>query len=99
MLFRHGDVLIQRASSIPEGAERLRHRTLAHGELTGHSHTILEKSDVVLWQSGANLFLQIDSVQATVVHQEHSPIEIPRGIYRVWRQREYTPERIVMVRD
>jgi hypothetical protein len=99
MLFRHGDVLIQKVASIPEGAKRLRHRTLAHGELTGHSHEILEKSGAALWQSGAELFLEIESAQATVVHQEHSPIEIPRGNYRVWRQREYTPERIIMVRD
>ena len=30
---------------------------------------------------------------------EHDPIEIPQGIYEIWRQREYTPERIITVRD
>jgi len=99
MLFRHGDVLIQKVSKLPQDAKRLRHRTLAHGELTGHSHTIRERKRVALWQSSTQLFLHIESPHATVVHQEHAPIEIPQGIYRVWRQREYTPERIVVVRD
>ena len=99
MLFRHGDVLIQKVSKLPKEVKRLRHRTLAHGELTGHSHQIQEKDRVALWQSASELFLQIQGPHATVVHQEHAPIEIPKGIYRVWRQREYTPERIVVVRD
>lgn len=99
MLFRHGDVLIQKVSKLPGTAKQLKHRTLAHGELTGHSHSIKEKDGVALWQAAGELFLRIEAKQATVVHQEHAPIEIPHGIYRVWRQREYTPERIVVVRD
>ena len=99
MLFRHGDVLIQQVSELPAAAKPLKHRTLAHGELTGHSHRMKEKDGVALWQSAQELFLRIDADLATVIHQEHAPIEIPRGIYRVWRQREYTPERIVVVRD
>jgi hypothetical protein len=99
MLFRHGDVLIQKVSKLPKEVKRLSHRTLAHGELTGHSHRIQEKDDVALWQSRDELFLEIGGRFATVVHQEHAPIELPQGVYRVWRQREYTPERIVVVRD
>ena len=99
MLFRHGDVLIQKVTEVPKEARRLRHRTLAHGELTGHSHQIQENQCSSLWQSASELFLRVEAARVTVVHQEHAPIEIPRGIYRVWRQREYTPERIVVVRD
>ena len=99
MLFRHGDVLIETVSKIPQGAKRLSHRTLAHGELTGHSHQVCEKEMATLWQEAGELFLEIRGKQATVVHQEHAPIELPKGSYRVWRQREYTPERIVVVRD
>ncbi|WP_254512423.1 hypothetical protein [Anatilimnocola floriformis] len=98
MLFRHGDVLIQKVKDLPEEKERLKHRTLAHGELTGHSHQIREKH-ATMWQSGELLFLEVEGQPATVVHQEHGPIELPPGYYRVWRQREYTPERIVVVRD
>ena len=98
MLFRHGDVLIQKVANLPDEKKQLKHRTLAHGELTGHSHSIREKH-VQLWQAANELFLEIADVPATVVHQEHAPIELPPGNYRVWRQREYTPERIVVVRD
>jgi hypothetical protein len=99
MLFRHGDVLIQKVSRLPKAVKRLTHRTLAHGELTGHSHQIREHEGVELWQSDSELFVQVAGQRATVVHQEHAPIELPRGTYRVWRQREYTPERIIVVRD
>lgn len=99
MLFRHGDVLIQTVSEIPQAARRLGHRTLAHGELTGHSHHIREGDQIVLWQTTTELFLHVESPHATVIHEEHAPIELPQGLYRVWRQREYTPERIVVVRD
>jgi hypothetical protein len=35
----------------------------------------------------------------TVVHEEHRPITLTSGYYRVWRQREYSPEEIRVVRD
>lgn len=98
MLYRHGDVLIQKVSKIPAAKKRLKHRTLAHGELTGHSHQIREKN-AVLYQAASELFLEVEKKAATVVHQEHGPIELPPGLYRVWRQREYTPQKIVVVRD
>ncbi len=28
---------------------------------------------------------------ATVTHEEHGPIRLEKGSYRVWRQREYVP--------
>ncbi|WP_273557165.1 hypothetical protein [Methylobacterium frigidaeris] len=37
--------------------------------------------------------------QARVVHDEHGTIALARGVYRVWRQREYTLQRIVTVQD
>jgi hypothetical protein len=98
MLYRHGDVLIQKVAKLPAERKQLKHRTLAHGELTGHSHSIKEKN-CTLWQAGTELFLQVGGDFVTVIHQEHGPIELPKGYYRVWRQREYTPERIVVVRD
>jgi hypothetical protein len=34
-----------------------------------------------------------------VIHEEHQPITLEPGIYRVWQQREYTPEAIRRVVD
>lgn len=98
-MYRHGDVLLAGADEIPSGAKRLMHLTLAEGELTGHSHRIAERDAATLFEFNRELFLQVTADRATLVHQEHGPIELPRGAYRVWRQREYSPKEIVTVRD
>lgn len=98
-MYRHGDVLVASEPQIPAGARRLRHLVLAEGELTGHSHRIAEPGSAALYRSGQDIFLEVVAPKATLVHQEHGPIELPRGVYRVWRQREYSPREITVVRD
>jgi hypothetical protein len=99
MLWRHGDVLIASVGSIPEAAVERPHAVLAEGEITGHSHRIAEVGAAVVLEHGGMLYLRVVAPAATVVHQEHRPIDLPRGTYRVWRQREYTPEAIRTVID
>lgn len=98
-LFRHGDLLVQLAAEIPENARPLVHLVLAEGELTGHSHRIAERDAAHLYQSTSGMFRSVTSDSATLIHQEHGPISLPKGIYRVWRQREYLPREIRTVRD
>lgn len=98
-LYRHGDLLVQQASEIPEDARQLQHLVLAEGELTGHSHRIAERDAAVMYQSDEGTFLRIVGERATLIHQEHGPIVLGTGVYRVWRQREYTPQAIRIVRD
>jgi hypothetical protein len=99
MLWRHGDVLIGSAKEIPAGAQRKPGTVLAHGEITGHSHRFSDANAVKLWEHGGQLFVEVIADSATVVHEEHMPITLPRGSYRIWMQREYTPQAIVRVRD
>lgn len=99
MLWRHGDVLIARVEAVPERARPAPTSILAHGEVTGHSHRIADPDSVRIWQEGETLFVQVVAATARLVHEEHAPIELPRGLYRVWRQREYTPKAIVRVSD
>ncbi len=99
MQVRHGDVMIEKVRSIPANAKKQQHLTLAEGELTGHSHRIQEKGAATLFRSASQLYLRVTADTATVFHEEHAPISLPKGVYRVWRQREYTPKRIVVVRD
>ncbi|MFN6563820.1 MAG: hypothetical protein RMY28_029040 [Nostoc sp. ChiSLP01] len=99
MLYRHGDVLLKRIASLPIGAQKRVGTTLAHGELTGHSHRIQQSHTVQLWANGNELFLEVKEPTATLVHEEHRAIELPQGLYRVWRQREYRPEAYVEVAD
>jgi hypothetical protein len=97
--YRHGDVLIEQVDALPNQREKVQHTTLAHGEVTGHSHRIQEVADADLYQTSRGLFLHVRGMSVTVVHQEHDSITLLSGFYRVWRQREYSPEEIRVVRD
>jgi hypothetical protein len=103
-LYRHGDVLIAKVNMLPNGVQPVQSQqgktvTLAYGEVTGHSHRIRQTSDAQLWQSGSDMFLEITGNSATLVHEEHKAIELPQGVYRVWKQREYRPDAYVDVMD
>ena len=97
-MWRHGDVFIAAVKSIPGDARMRPQPVLAYGELTGHSHRIEDPDAAQMYESGATLFLDIKADSATVVHQEHKPITLPRGFYRVWQQREYAPRELRMFR-
>lgn len=99
MQYRHGDVMIERVNSLPADKKKLQHTILAHGEVTGHCHRIKEQGVAVLFEATGNLYLDIAAVSATVTHEEHAPISLPKGLYRVWRQREYSPQEIRIIRD
>jgi hypothetical protein len=90
-MYRHGDVFIA-TGEISKGAKQLPHCVLAEGEVTGHRHEIEEPSTADLLQFRGKLFLRVTAKQATLVHQEHKPIALPKGDYRIWIQREYEPK-------
>lgn len=98
-MWRHGDVLIAAIDAIPEKAEHIPGSTLAYGEITGHSHRIAEPNAAELWEVGGQLFLKVVVPKATLIHEEHGPIELPLGTYRVWMQREYSPTEIRRIVD
>ena len=103
MMWRQGDVFIQAIGAIPSSARAapLPHGTLVHGELTGHSHRVdnLDSATVFSGQTPNELFLEVKAKLARIVHEEHAPIQLAPGSYRVWRQREYSPEAIRVVVD
>jgi hypothetical protein len=98
-MWRHGDVLIAVIETLPPQATRRPGAVLAHGEITGHSHRIAGPGTAELWELGGMLYIKVVAEAATVVHEEHRPITLPRGLYRVWQQREYTPQAIRTVID
>jgi len=103
--FRQGDVFIMRVDSVPTNAKPVDRENgkivLAHGEVTGHAHTI---NDTVtdpfasLFATEDAVYLSVDN-EVAVVHQEHDAITLPAGNYQVRRQREYTPQEIRNVMD
>lgn len=98
-MWRHGDVMIARTESIPATAKLRPDVILAYGESTGHSHQIEFPATAELWELDGQLYLKVVAENARVVHEEHKPITLERGLYRVWKQREYTPERVRPVYD
>jgi hypothetical protein len=105
MQFRQGDVLVTKIRSIPRAAtEKARDAgriVLAYGEVTGHAHAIMDKTATLfslLDDGKEELYLEADGT-VTLRHEEHAPVEIPGGVYRIVRQREYSPEAIRNVAD
>jgi len=98
--FRQGDVLVERTQSIPANAAKqpaMERVILAHGEVTGHAHAI--EGTATSWLSGGQAVAVRVNRPTKIVHQEHAPVPLRRGMYRVIRQREYAPESIRNVAD
>ena len=93
VLWRHGDILIQTVESIPKYALKIAQPVLAEGEATGHRHRIQNRRAACLYQNKylqGEMFLDVVQEFANLVHPEHDTIRLPKGQYRIWRQREYT---------
>jgi hypothetical protein len=96
---RQGDVLLVPVDEVPDGA-RPRGRVdgrvvLAEGEVTGHAHAI-RSTGATLLGAGDERYLRV-TTPVTLDHEEHSPIEVAPGTYRVVIQREYVPPEISVV--
>lgn len=98
MLYRHGDVLIQHVEGLPDALPRTG-TTLARGEVTGHSHRFQDPGAVQLYQAGLDTYVRVLADSADLIHEEHHTISLPRGDYRVWMQREYSPDAVRRVAD
>ena len=90
-LWRQGDVIIQAVAWLPEGGIRRQGTVLAHGEVTGHSHQVEAPDYAELWSVQDKLYLRV-LAPTRIVHEEHRPIPLEPGDYRIWQQREYIPE-------
>jgi hypothetical protein len=98
-MWRHGDVMLAEAAAVPPGAKLQRTTVLAYGEVTGHSHRIADPATAEVWELNGTHYLNVTDALATLIHEEHKPIPLPQGVYRVWIQREYTPAEIRRVID
>jgi len=99
--YRQGDVLLVQVDSLPPDAgledKSSSDIVLAYGEVTGHAH-VVDASAASLYNSQGEHFLEV--VAATALsHQEHASIVLEPGVYRVVRQREYTPQETRRVQD
>ena len=83
---QQGDVLIKliQPKEVSKEAVKVNSRTLAEGETTGHSHAVAEGSFTMLlnpFESGVRFLNAISEL--VVKHEEHAPVTIKPGNYRV----------------
>ncbi|MFB4266042.1 hypothetical protein [Nonomuraea sp. GTA35] len=98
-MYRQGDILIVPVpeESVPGGLrpeprDARGRLVLAHGEATGHCHAIPGPGTL------SRGFLHLPE-GGMLVHEEHDAISLPKGWYRVVRQREYVPGSYRVVAD
>jgi hypothetical protein len=82
---------------------------IGRGEVTGHRHRFALEDKVTLFRDDAlarnvpdTLYvghIKVGAKGATLLHEEHDPIELPAGTYRIRRQREWTAEQARIVED
>lgn len=100
-----GDVVLTRIAALPAAVPRegAWDGALAHSE-TGHHH-VLDRSKVEMYRLPEEIYECFIVVkEATPLEHlrsfdTHEPILVEPGIYRVSRQREYTPEGMRRVED
>jgi hypothetical protein len=110
-LYAQGDLLIERVADVlPRGEVTGRagdgSLVLAEGEVTGHKHAIHEavrffRDDGLARDVPGGLYIGHVKVDETarVVHEEHGPVTLPKGTWRVRRQRELDPREARLVMD
>lgn len=92
-IYRQGDILFKKIDTLPKSITEKLDNVVAEGEVTGHAHLLMNgalfeviNSEDLIIQAGENTKL---------IHNEHLPIKLEQGNYRVIRQREFLEEGIV----
>ncbi len=111
-LFAQGDLLIEHVDDLPPSGSIVAAlpdgvTVLAEGEATGHRHAIHDRvamfrDDGLARDIPTGLYvghIRVEDASARLVHDEHAAIELPRGTYRVRRQRELEPKDARIVID
>ena len=80
-----GDVMLFPVDAIPAGTKREGDtHTLALGEITGHTH-VLDRA--TLTDVGGERYVEVAG-DAALRHEDHGPVAVPPGKYRVIQQTE-----------
>lgn len=106
---RQGDVFVEQVRKREPTGKPIADRgrvILAYGEVTGHCHEVKEAGPRTAETPAAQFFEEPDGTRylfveraCVLTHDEHGPITLAPGCYRVSRQREYFPDAIRNVED
>ncbi len=111
-LIRQGDILLKRipGGAVPAGARPVRSEDgrliLAHGETTGHHHSVALSNRVALFREdgvGGGMFMTVTAEPTSLDHNsnpvEHTSHELAPGLWEVEQQRvmstalsQYSPD-------
>lgn len=98
--YRQGDVFLVQVECLPRGSMPAQcggRVILAHGEATGHTHSVSTEFAQLYYFHNQRLLKVRRATQ--LIHQEHSAITVEPGVYQVVQQREYTPQAVQRVMD
>lgn len=104
-LYAQGDILVERIDATIDIAGIVTQSandesvTVAEGEATGHRHrltgsAVMYRDDALARDIPSGLYIahiRVDGPTARLEHEEHGPITLPAGNYRVRRQRQLEP--------
>tara|TARA_B100001105_G_C22109390_1_gene322653 strand:+ start:52 stop:357 length:306 start_codon:yes stop_codon:yes gene_type:complete len=88
-VFRQGDQLIRKISSIPSTAKPISTNIIAEGEKSGHNH-VLNGSHQIYETDDKQMYFEAKQ-ELKIEHPEHNTIMIPKGIYTVVHEISWNP--------
>jgi hypothetical protein len=94
-MYRQGDVLLVPVDALPKERTYVKRKRgegviLAAGEATGHHHRVRERG-AREYRVDRERYLTVGKAGGTVTHEEHDPITLPQGVFKIVQQREYEP--------
>lgn len=92
--WRQGDIYFVKLDEEidPAKGAPVKNGVIAKGETTGHAHRVAPSSlnaGAALLLLDRAMYLRAPEAGATIVHDEHLPIELPKGTYAVVNQQEF----------
>ena len=83
---QQGDVFFEPADKVPSKANKVkpdsRGHVFAEGEVTGHYHGTTVSDGATMFEKDGVLYFSSDS-EFTVKHQEHNPITVSPGVWKI----------------
>jgi len=94
-LVQQGDVLFHLVDSLPKNIKKAKCVrkglvTFAEGEVTGHHHSCVADGVALYEDENGTLWCEVEK-ETTVTHQEHKPVTLNPGSYKVGIVREVDP--------
>lgn len=86
---RQGDLYFAKVNKLPKGAVARKNNHILEGETSGHIHRLSSQVPSV-YDYQSEVFVSV--IEPTpLIHEEHGTITVEPGVYKITRQREYSP--------